>query len=384
MPGPRRKSTTPSNDPPTPPRRAPQGAAKGDRPARPCVVVVVEEKPALADAVRQRLGPDATIVHAHGVAEAREVIARAHADVALIDATLPDGKGLDLARQLQQSPNHPQTILVDDAPSLDTAITALRLGAADLLTKPLDLDALDVSVRAAILRHRQALAHTRRLRRLRRIVRKLNDARLQITKQVDTLCGDLVTAYQDLASQVQHVCQTTELNTLLRDELDLEQVLRRTLEFLVGRAGPTNAALFLPSSLDEFTLGGYVNYDCQSDSADVLLEHMADVVAPKVAEREPLLHITDNDTLAEWIGDDGAYFADSHVVAFACRHKGEVLAVIVLFRDAGDPFPAELIETCNAAAPMLAEYLARIIRIHHRMADPPEDTAYGHGDEVPF
>ena len=129
---------------------------------------------------------------------------------------------------------------------------------------------------------------------------------------------------------------------------------------------PTNAAIFLPASNTEYHIGGYINYDCSTQSPEMLLQHLADVVAPKVSSTDAPLHITDNDTLSKWIGDDYAYLADCHVLAVACKHEGETLAVIVLFRDQTQPFTPLIVETCAAVGPTLAEHLTRLIRIHHR------------------
>src|SRR5690606_39228493 len=155
----------------------------------------------------------------------------------------------------------------------------------------------------------------------------------EVSEQVDILCHDLVTAYQDLAVQMQQVVHTSEYAMVIRDELDLEKLLRRTLEYIIEKAGASNAAIFLPSSMDEYSLGGYVNYDCTPESADMLLQHLGDVFAPKVARQNELVHITDNIALCGWLGDDAMWLEDRHVLAFGCRQDDEALAVIAVFRD---------------------------------------------------
>jgi len=122
----------------------------------------------------------------------------------------------------------------------------------------------------------------------------------------------------------------------------------------------------MPGAIEGYTLGGYVNYDCNRESADFLLDHLADVVAPQLADHDGLMHVTDNASLSQWIGDDAAYLEDSHVIGIPCQHQDETLAVVVLFRDASEPFHQQVGEQLNAIAPTLADHLARIIRIHHR------------------
>lgn len=382
MPRPSGKTTAPAHRKTTP----------ATAPARRLVLVVDadEQTAALAKRTLADAG-DAHVLRAGTLAEARAVVASQAIDVALIADTLPDGEGLTLARDLAAGRRPVQVAMTAGRPSFALAVDAMRLGAINLLVKPLDGRELSDCLGTALARQQRESSHVRRLKRLRRVCKKLNTMREEVTQQVDILCNDLVNAYQELATQMTSVSQTSEFGSIIKDELDLEKVLRRTLEYLVNKAGPTNAAIFLPSSMEEFTLGGYVNYDCDADSADVLLDHMADIVAPRISEAEvegestcPLVHYTDNASLEEWIGDDAAYFEDSHVVGFACKHEGETLAVLVLFRDGSDPFTDELLDTCRAVAPALAAYLARIIRIHHRQLGGPGAFPGDDEEALPF
>lgn len=322
--------------------------------------------------------PPMQVVQALSLAEARQRLAEGPIDLAIIDPDLPDGSGLALADELNRSRRLTATIVISEKPSLDVAIQALRAGACDYMIKPLDLARVNERVHKIMRKQKQDKVQAQRLRRLRRLCKNLNQARLEVSQKVDILCNDLVTAYQELACQMQQVDQSREYGMLVRDELDLERLLRKTLEYLVEKAGPTNAAFFLPATLEDFNLGGYVNYDCTADSADMLLEHLADVLAPKVAQRAQLVHVTDNKNLAYWIGDDAAYLEDCHLLAFACLHNGETLAVVTLFRDGATPYEDSLVETATTVGSMLGEALARLIRIHHRhLPDPWDDDEDG-------
>lgn len=341
-------------------------------------ILLVDEAAHVRRLVTESLaGVASSMLCASSLAEARRWLDEAPVDLALIDAHLPDGAGLELLRQLDTGRSCTQAILMTDQPTLENALEAIRAGAADFLIKPFKAGELSERVRQAIVRHRAGRQARQRIERLRRICKKLNQARDEVSQQVDILCNDLVSAYQELATQmnqVQQMSRAGDYASLIHNELDLEAMLRRTLEYLLQKAGPTNAAIFLPANADEYTLGGYVNYECTAESADMLLQHLADVVAPKVAGHEGLVHITDNAALAQWIGDDSAYLADSHVLTFACRHRGEPLAVLTLFRDGSQPFDAAVVETCAALGVVLAEHLAKLIRIHHRSLpmDEPE------------
>jgi DNA-binding NtrC family response regulator len=67
---------------------------------------------------------------------ARDHLSREPVDIAMVDLVLPDGKGTDLLEELENTST--DVIIVSGVATVDSAIEALRLGALDYLTKPLD------------------------------------------------------------------------------------------------------------------------------------------------------------------------------------------------------------------------------------------------------
>jgi two-component system, NtrC family, response regulator AtoC len=98
---------------------------------------------------------------ARSLAEAREQLASAPADLVLVDLMLPDGEGIELLRELKENTTS-DVIIVSGMATVDSAIEALRLGALDYLTKPLDNRRL-----------RAVLGHVLRLRTLKEEVGSL-------------------------------------------------------------------------------------------------------------------------------------------------------------------------------------------------------------------
>lgn len=356
-------------------------------------VLLVDPSPALRPALEQCQTEHGkvSVVYAATLTEARKLAEGAgRIDLAILQPTMSDGSGLDLARDLKDRDAATAAVVLADVADFDLAQQAMRLGISDVIVKPKVTDDLAAWVDTTTERVGHALdrqwtdrARTTRIRKLKRLCRKLNDARLEVTEQVDVLCNDLVTAYQELAVQMQNMTHTAGYQEAVGNELDLEAVLRKTLEFIVQQAGPCNAAVFLPSSADEFALGGYVNYDCTKESADMLLEHLADVLAPGIAQQEDaLLHATDNQTLVEQLGDDWNYLADCHLLALPANHDGEALAVITLFRDSSEPFTEPAIDALSSIAEQMGELLGRIIRVHHRAVPGFDDPISAATDDA--
>jgi DNA-binding NtrC family response regulator len=72
------------------------------------------------------------------LAEARAEIAAAAPHVVLLDLSLTDGNGMELLPELAALPEPPDVVLVTGQATVETAVEALRRGAADYLTKPVD------------------------------------------------------------------------------------------------------------------------------------------------------------------------------------------------------------------------------------------------------
>lgn len=74
-------------------------------------------------------------------------------DVVVTDLTMPGMTGLELcARVVENRPDVP-VVVITAFGSLDTATAAIRAGAYDFITKPFELDLLELTLERAI-RHR--------------------------------------------------------------------------------------------------------------------------------------------------------------------------------------------------------------------------------------
>jgi DNA-binding NtrC family response regulator len=113
-------------------------------------VLVVDDEDILAwsiDTELKALGAEVT--SAGSVREALERFPAAAPDLAITDLKLPDGNGLELLKKWRlEQPDMP-VILITAHGAIDSAITALRLGAFDYLQKPFDMKGLLAAVRRA-------------------------------------------------------------------------------------------------------------------------------------------------------------------------------------------------------------------------------------------
>ncbi len=82
-------------------------------------------------------------VTATTLAEAAAKLEAEQPELIISDLMLPDGQGLELLDAIEP-PYDPELILVTGHASVETAVEALRLGVGDYLTKPIDLNRLQV------------------------------------------------------------------------------------------------------------------------------------------------------------------------------------------------------------------------------------------------
>lgn len=324
--------------------------------------------------ILKRSGHD--VYEASTIGKCRELMSHQVIDLVLLDINLPDGSGLEYLAEIGEKYPAVKVIVIAGCATVSDTIDAMRGGVADVVTKPFDNDELIERVDAVLTSRHDEAKRIDRFDRLKRLCKKLNKARHEIAQQVDILCNELVNAYQELANQMQSLELTYEMRSLMDQELDLEQLLRNVLEFLLDKIGPMNAVVFLPGYDDDYTVGGYVNYSCDRESTQFLLQHLADVVAPGIAEENGVIHLTDNESLLTWVGDDAAWLEDSHVIAVPCRDDDELLASIMLFRDNEEPFREGDVELLDAFRNMFGEHLAKVIHVHHRtkhMFGPDDD-----------
>ncbi len=87
---------------------------------------------------------------AENVTQAKQKLATQNYDLVLTDMNMPDGNGIDLVIHIQQ--NCPQTpvAVITAYGSMDTAITALKAGAFDFVSKPIELTRLRELVATAL------------------------------------------------------------------------------------------------------------------------------------------------------------------------------------------------------------------------------------------
>ena len=113
--------------------------------------LVVDDEPDIRELLEITLGRmGIDTVSADNVSAARGNLSTRHFDLCLTDMRLPDGNGIELVELIQKNyPDTPVAVITAHG-SMEAAISALKAGAFDFVSKPVDLQILRNLVNAAL------------------------------------------------------------------------------------------------------------------------------------------------------------------------------------------------------------------------------------------
>ncbi len=213
------------------------------------VIVVADDEKVQRETVASVLRELGHTVHeAAGGEQALALVADHTVDLVITDLRMPDLSGLDVVRRVKQMQPDVEVVVVTAFGSVEGAVEAMRAGAADFLTKPVDLDHLELLVRR-LLSHRDLVRENRALRR-----------RLQESRREVRLLGDSPAMHEVLA-RASRAAETDATVLILGESGTGKELLARTIHDLSSRAeGPfvaVNCAA-LPETLLESELFGHV------------------------------------------------------------------------------------------------------------------------------
>ncbi len=273
----------------------------------------------LEDELREH-GYDVT--SARNIAGARDALEQSEPDVVLADLRLPDGTALDLLEDVRRLSDSPAFVVITAFGSIAQAVDALKAGADDFLTKPLDLDhlrlrldrILDVQrLKGLVRKHQRALPETSfhgivgrsaPMRRLFGQIRQLADAAGPVLILGESGVGKEMVARAIHAESSRAKGPFVALNCAALPEGLVDSELFGHVAGAFTGAGTTRQGLF------ESAVGG-----------TVLLDELAELPLPVQAK---LLRTLQEGTLRK-VGDDREKPVDVRIIAAT---NGDVVSQI--------------------------------------------------------
>ncbi|MBL1264765.1 sigma-54-dependent transcriptional regulator [Candidatus Methylomicrobium oryzae] len=127
--------------------------------------LIVDDEPDIIELLEITLNRMGVETRSAGTASgARQLLQERTFDLCLTDLKLPDGDGLELVELIQSSDAPPPVAVITAHGNMDTAITAMKKGAFDFVSKPVDLLALRQLVANALKFKDNTSAKDRRMR----------------------------------------------------------------------------------------------------------------------------------------------------------------------------------------------------------------------------
>jgi two-component system response regulator PilR (NtrC family) len=126
--------------------------------------LVIDDEPDICELLSMTLGRmKITTETAADVTSAKALLGSKHYDICLTDMRLPDGDGLELVEWMQSHAADVPVAVITAHGNVETAVQALKLGAFDFISKPLDLGHLRNIVENALKIEVKAPAQPSRL-----------------------------------------------------------------------------------------------------------------------------------------------------------------------------------------------------------------------------
>ena len=107
-------------------------------------ILIIDDERNTREGLRQALKLDYEVTVADNASRGLDLLEQRGFDVILTDLRMPGLDGMEFIRKVKVQPEAPACIMLTAYGSIETAVEAMRAGAYDFLTKPVNLDSLDL------------------------------------------------------------------------------------------------------------------------------------------------------------------------------------------------------------------------------------------------
>ena len=126
-------------------------------------LLIVDDEKNTRDGLRHALGEEFEVYVAPDVDGALKTLESIRVDVVLTDLRLGVRDGMELVEEISRQANPPICIMMTAYGSVDTAVEAMKRGVYDFVTKPVNIDRLEILIKRAI-RERNTSRENKELR----------------------------------------------------------------------------------------------------------------------------------------------------------------------------------------------------------------------------
>src|ERR1039457_1615805 len=114
-------------------------------------ILVIDDEEILRDRLKRLLElDDYEVITAENGLKGLEEFAKFQPDIVLLDIKMPGIDGIEVLERIKKIPNTAEVFIMTGHGGLETAIQAMRNGAFDYMTKPIDYDELEINLKRAL------------------------------------------------------------------------------------------------------------------------------------------------------------------------------------------------------------------------------------------
>ncbi len=114
-------------------------------------ILIIDDEPSIGSSLKGILEDEGFLVKtAETGEEGLELLKNQNVDLVLLDIWLPGMSGIDVLKKIKTTEDNPQVVMISGHGTIETAVTATKLGAHDFLEKPLSLEKVVLTVRNAL------------------------------------------------------------------------------------------------------------------------------------------------------------------------------------------------------------------------------------------
>lgn len=345
-------------------------------------ILIVDDEPNIRSGLARGLAKEADVIDVAETAE--EAIDKFEAEpfhVVIADVRLPGMDGLQLVTELLRRRPGTTILVITAHGTVETAVDAMRRGAFDFITKPVDLNLIRQQVHKALDHHR-----------LQQENRELKD-RLADVGEISGIIGKTA-AMQEVFQQVRQVADT-DATVLIRGESGTgKELIARALHDLSGRSGAPFVAVnlgALPESLLESELFGHEKGaftgatrqkpGCfeQAQGGTLFLDEVTEIPAKSQVD---LLRVLETGSFTR-VGGEEVLTSDARIISATNKEIQELLddgtfREDLFYRLNIVPIEVPELRKRREDIPLLVEhFLAHFCRKHNRPARHVSDDAMG-------
>ncbi len=118
------------------------------------ILLIEDERPSREALLLLLQGNSFTIKGSGSGTEGLKLMMNERFDIVITDLFLPDISGIDILKKIKDTSPHTEVILITGHASAETAVKAMKEGAYDYITKPLNIDELRIIIDKAVEKNR--------------------------------------------------------------------------------------------------------------------------------------------------------------------------------------------------------------------------------------